>query len=134
VALTTFGDAADAVRAQVRAEGLSAGGVYRLVVQSYQGGTSQVPGPYARPLASVQRAVTSDQLRHGVHVSLVEMRQAAPEGATSPVLVAWIEAGEPDLEFDGRMARPQPGCVYGVVKRGSLEDVVQISLNRTVGV
>jgi hypothetical protein len=76
--------------------------------------------------------VTADELRHGVHVSLIELRPEAPSQATSakPVVMAWIEAGEPDLEFDGRRARPQPGSVYGVAKREPRADVVQISLNR----
>jgi hypothetical protein len=47
-------------------------------------------------------------------------------------VVAWIEAGGPDLEFDGRTARPRLGSVYGVVKRGARQDVVQISLDRMV--
>jgi hypothetical protein len=61
------------------------------------------------------------------------------EGATashtdSPVVVAWIEAGEPNLEFDGRMARPAPGSVYGVAKRTAKQGGVQISLNRKLAV
>ncbi len=48
----------------------------------------------------------------------------------SPLVVAWIEAGEPDLEFDGRNARPTRGSVYGIVKRDATQGVVQISLDR----
>jgi hypothetical protein len=134
VAATTLGDAADAVRTEVRADGLSAGGVYRLVVQSYEPQAGEKPGRYARPVGSAQRAVTADELREGVHVSLVEFRRKlAVEAAGQPLIMAWIEAGEPDLEFDGRMARPGAGSVYGVVKRtAGPDDVVQISLNRRV--
>jgi hypothetical protein len=134
VAATTLGDAAAAVRAEVRADGLSAGRVYRLVVQSFERGSSQGPGRDARPIASVQRAVTGDELRQGVHVSLVELRSSAASQAPggTPVVMAWVEAGEPDLEFDGRTARPRPGSVYGVAKRAARgSDRVQISLNRT---
>jgi hypothetical protein len=133
VAATTLGDAAGAVRAEVRANGLSAGQVYRLVVQSFERGTAQGPGRDARPIGSVQRAVTADELRHGVHVSLLEMRTpAAGDGAESkPVVMAWVEAGGADLEWDGRMARPRAGSVYGVAKRAPKSDTVQISLNRT---
>jgi hypothetical protein len=132
VAATTLGDAAGAVRAEVRAQGLSEGRVYRLVVQSFERGTSDGPERNARPIGSAQRAVTADELRHGVHVSLLELRHDAASDATpaKPVVMAWIEAGEPDLEFDGRTARPQPGSVYGVARREPLSDVVQISLNR----
>jgi hypothetical protein len=132
VAATTLGDAAGAVRAEVRASGLSANGVYRLVVQSYDAEDGHVPGRYARPVGSVQRSVTADELRHGVHVSLVEFRGHSGSGKDErdPLVIAWIEAGEPDLEFDGRTARPQPGSVYGAVRRSSDNDVVQIDLNR----
>jgi hypothetical protein len=127
LAATTLGDAADTLRAEVRAAGLSGGGNYRLVVQSYD-----ATGRDARPVGSIQRSVSADQLRHGVNVNLLELRQPAAPAALvqSPLVVAWIEAGEPDLEFDGRNARPSPGSVYGVVKRAATQGVVQISLDR----
>jgi hypothetical protein len=128
LAATTLGDAADTLRAEVRAAGLAGGGVYRLVVQSFD-----ATGRDARPVGSVQRSVSADELRHGLHVNLLELRKQAavpnPE-VQSPMVVAWIEAGEPDLEFDGRTARPSPGSVYGVVKRDATQGVVQISLDR----
>jgi hypothetical protein len=127
LAATTLGDAADTLRAEVRAQGLPSSGTYRLVVQSYD-----ATGHDARPVGSMQRSVSADELRHGVNVNLLELRQplvnAAP--AQSPMVVAWIEAGEPNLEFDGRTARPSPGSVYGVVKRDATQGVVQIRLNR----
>jgi hypothetical protein len=133
VAATTLGDAAGALRAEVRADGLSDGGIYRLVVQSYDRSTGLVPGRHSRPVGSVQRAVTADELRQGVHVSLLEIRPVASAVASEePLVLAWIEAGQPDLEFDGRTARPRPGNVYGVVKRPATRDMVQISLNRKV--
>jgi hypothetical protein len=127
LAVTTLGDAADTLRAEVRAAGLSGGGVYRLVVQSYD-----ATGRDARPVGSIQRSVSADQLRHGVNVNLLELREPAASVAQfqSPLVVAWIEAGEPDLEFDGRNARPTPGSVYGVVSRAATQGVVQISLDR----
>ena len=128
LAATTLGDGADTVRAEVRAEGLAGDGVYRLVVQSYDSTGGQVPGQSARPVGSAQRAVTADELKQGVQVSLIEFR--APVHAERPVVVAWIEAGGPDLEFDGRTARPGPGSVYGSVKRAAGGNVVQISLKR----
>jgi hypothetical protein len=134
VAATTLGDATDAVRTEVRADGIPADHVYRLVVQSYDPQTDDdQPGRYARPVGSVQRSVTADELRDGVHVSLVEFRQKLADArGDDPLILAWIDVGEPDLEFDGRMARPGAGSVYGVVKRPSGSDVVQISLNRRV--
>jgi hypothetical protein len=123
--MTTLGDAADTLRAEVRAAGLSGSGVYRLVVQSYD-----ATGRDARPVGSVQRSVSADELRNGVNVNLLELRQGSSPQLESPLVVAWIEAGEPDLEFDGRNARPSPGSVYGVVKRAATQGVVQITLDK----
>jgi hypothetical protein len=132
LAATTLGDAAGTLRAEVRADGLSRGAAYRLVVQSYDASEGVLPGRDARPVGSVQRAVTADELRQGVRVDLLELRESATAShAHSPVVVAWIEAGAPNLEFDGRAARPAPGSVYGVVKRGARQDRVRISLDRT---
>jgi hypothetical protein len=135
LAATTLGDAADTVHTEVRAEGLRglSDRAYRLVVQSYDASDGSVPGLDVRPVGSLQRAVTVDELKQGVHVDLLELRPAMPGDRTdSPVVVAWIEAGEPDLEFDGRTARPAPGSVYGVVKRDAKKDVVRIRLDRTI--
>jgi hypothetical protein len=132
LAATTLGDGVDTLRAEVRADGLT-DGAYRLVVQSYARTDGGVPSLSERPLGSAQRAVTADELRSGVQMSLLELRETFGESASqSPFVVAWIEAGEPDLEFDGRTARPGPGSVYGLVKRAARQDAVQISLNRTV--
>ncbi len=130
LAATTLGDVAGTVHAEVRADGLSQDRAYRLVVQSYDAGHRSVPGPDARPVGSTQRAVTADELQQGVHVDLLELRAGLAASGQTPVVVAWIEAGEPDLEFDGRRARPAPGSVYGVAKRGARQSRVSISLNR----
>jgi hypothetical protein len=131
LAATTLGDGADTLRAEVKADGLS-DGVYRLVVQSYDSSDGPVPGRFARPVGSTQRSVTADELRDGVRVSLLELRRlVADEPRERPMVVAWVEAGDPELEFDGRMARPRPGTTYGVVEREAQQHVVQISLNRT---
>jgi hypothetical protein len=130
LAATTLGDGADTVRAEVRADGLAADGVYRLVVQSYETSRGAVPDQSSRPLGSVQRAVTADELRHGVYVNLIEFARTAPEaeGEAQPRVVAWIESGAPNLEFDGRTSRPGPGSVFGSVKRQGRD--VHISLTR----
>lgn len=133
LAATTLGDAADTVRTEVRADGLSHGGRYRLVVQSYDISDGAVPGRYARPVGSTQRAVTADELREGVQIDLLELRPSTDAVSGKPLVLAWIEAGGgPDLEFDARTARPTPGSVYGLVKRDAKRDVLQINLNRRV--
>lgn len=125
LAAATLGDGARMVHAEVRADGVR-DGAYRLVVQSYDRAGA------ARPVGSVQRAVTADELRNGVHVNLVELRGSqALADAARPVIVAWIEAAGPDLEFDGLTARPQPGSSYGVTSRPTQQAVARISLNRT---
>ncbi len=130
LAATTIGAGADTLRAEIRADGLR-DGAYRLVVQTYDAARGALPATYARPVGSAQRAVTAAELRAGVLVNLVELRAAETSG-DKPVVVAWVEAGEPNLEFDGRTARPRPGSVYGTARRADRRDVVQISLNRKV--
>jgi len=133
LATTTLGDAAHALRTEVRADGLADGVAYRLVVQSYDAVNGRVPRGDERPVGSAQRWVTAEELRHGVHMNLVEFRRLAQgHGERKPLVVAWIEPGERNLDFDGRTARPRPGSVYGVVKRATRHDLVQISLNRKV--
>ncbi len=132
LAATTLGDGGATVHAEVRADGVSEG-AYRLVVQSYEQQPGGLPGRHAKPIGSVQRAVTADELRRGVRVNLLELRETFLRvPAASPTVVAWIESGEPDLEFDARQARPRAGSVYGIVKRRTPEDVVQINLDRRV--
>lgn len=132
LAATTLGDGVDTLRAEVRANGLSRG-AFRLVVQSYAGNEGREPSRWQHPIGSAQRAVTAEDLRAGVQVSLLELRETVPVASVAhPFVVAWIEAGEPDLEFDGRMARPGPGSTYGVARRSERQDAVHISLNRTV--
>jgi|SRR5579859_1697962 len=131
LAATTLGDGAGTVHAEVKADGVGEG-AYRLVVQSYDVTDGGVPDNDARPVGSVQRAVTADELRAGVRVDLLELRatQAARADRASPMVVAWIEAGQPDLEFDGRRARPTPGSVYGVAKRDAQQGAVRVRLDR----
>jgi hypothetical protein len=81
----------------------------RLVVQSYRERdvVAGRPTPYARPLASAQRGVTSDELTHGVSLDLVHFE--LEDESDSVVVIAWAEEGEPDLDFDGLEARPPRG-------------------------
>jgi len=131
LAATTLGvDGANTVRAEVRADAdLADSREYRLVVQSYDGSHGRAPSFRVRPVGSYQRAVTAAELRRGVKVSLVELRQDAAVENDGAV-VAWIEAGKPDLEFDGRTARPGPGVMQGLARRAAGDAAVQIRLTR----
>jgi len=131
LAATTLGvEGANTVRAEVRADDdLVESRDYRLVVQSFDGEEGSFR---SRPVASYQRAVTAAELRGGVRVSIVELRAGAggQKSATDGSVVAWIEAGKPDLEFDGRTARPLPGSMYGLARRAPGAGPVQIRLTR----
>lgn len=93
---------------QRSAEGL------RLVVQSYRERdvVAGRPTPYARPLASAQRAVSADQLRGGVQLDLVDFD--APHD--NVVVIAWTEEGDADLDYDGLEARPPRAAALAAVE------------------
>ncbi len=114
---------------------LDAGRSYRLIVQSYEHAEGVTLDPQQRPIASVQRAVTAEELKNGVHVGLLEFRHGRRttddfrgRSTSQPVVMAWVEEGKADLELDGLRARPQPGSLYGAVPRRRAEDRVQISV------
>lgn len=127
LASTTLGVEGSTVRASVRTDltEIDEAAEYRLVVQSYDG--SMRHG--ARPVGSVQRIVRGADLRRGVDVSLVELRDAARTNAKA-LVVAWIDAGKADLEYDARGARPQPGSIFGASRSGSA--TVLLTLSRKV--
>jgi hypothetical protein len=131
LAATTLGAGRfDQIRARVSGSA-EVGKNYRLVVQSYAKDaldSAGLPSRYARPIASTQRAVTPEELETGVSVSVM---QVADELEKNPVVIAWIEPGEADLEFDARAARPQPGASYAVSDAGADDDAsVDLVLGR----
>lgn len=117
LAATTIGlGHLDRVRAEVSADtGMlgTAGSRYRLVVQSYARDSmaaGNLPGLRHKPLASAQRSVTAEELSRGVAVDVVRVGESVDP---SQIIVAWIEQGEADLEFDGAEARPSASAWYG---------------------
>jgi len=93
---------------------------FRLIVQSYEAGAvgdDGYPAADARPLASTQLSVSSEELHRGVSVDVLHVG-AGEMPEKGRVVVAWAEPGQPDLEFDGLMARPGPESVYGVCHAG----------------
>jgi hypothetical protein len=116
VAATTIGlGHLDRVRAEVSADlgALGDAGRYRLVVQSYARddvGSGNLPGIHQKPLASAQRSVTAEELTRGVAVDVLRLGEALDP---SQVILAWIERGEADLEFDGAEARPSESALVG---------------------
>jgi hypothetical protein len=124
VAATTMGlGSLDRVRAEISADTAAlgqSGGRYRLVVQSYaQGSVSagHAPGTRQKPLASAQRSVTAEELTRGVAVDVLRVGEVRDD---SQIIVAWIEQGEADLEFDGAEARPSAEALYGATEARDL--------------
>ncbi|HVU03347.1 MAG TPA: hypothetical protein VHE30_16420 [Polyangiaceae bacterium] len=121
VAATTLGlGGLDHVRARISAtEDLESDGDLRLIVQSYGKDTLEAggrPQDTAKPLGSVQRAITSEELRNGVDVSLLQL---PAEGVDSDsIVVAWVERGAPNLDYDALEARPRAGAFYGIARHG----------------
>jgi hypothetical protein len=118
VAATSLGIAhAGTVRAEVKLarDTLTSGGRYRLIVQSYDrlDGASSIPTS-VRPRASTQRTVTAADLARGIRIDLIELGDGQRAGSEPGVLIAWVEPGEANLEFDARRARPTPGSMYGL--------------------
>ena len=138
VAATTIGAGAHHVRAAVSADtrtlGVSDIG-YRLIVQSYApesfgAGARGLPTVHARPLASTQRAVTREELARGIAVDVVGVSTSE----RSPVIVAWVERGKPNLEFDALRARPGQDAVYGVaLGEGEPGSETPVVLSRRLG-
>jgi hypothetical protein len=135
VAATTLGVASvDNVRATVSsAEPLVTsddGDGMRLIVQSYRRDSLTVdlrPRVGARPRASAQRAVTAEELARGVSVNMVDL-----EGdGNDRVVLAWIERGAPNLEYDALQARPGDDACIGVAA-GAVSDEAHIVLRRDV--
>lgn len=86
----------------------------RLILQSYPEHTlsgAGLPRDEAKPLASSQRAITAEELRHGVDVSFY---QKPSPGGPGVVLVAWVERGAATLDLDALEARPSSEAHYGV--------------------
>lgn len=98
---------------------------YRLVVHLYEA-TATDEGPN-RPRASAQRAVTAEELKNGVDVTLHEPLMAA-DSANQVVVVAWVELGEADLDFDGAQARPVGATYLGRSEIRSRDGNAQVVL------
>ena len=116
VAATTMGlGQLERLRAEVSADPAALGaGSYRLVVQSYSRESvpgDNLPGSRQRPLASAQRSVTAEELSRGVAIDVLRVGESRDP---SQVIVAWLEQGEANLEFDGAEARPSATALYGV--------------------
>ena len=102
-------------------------GEYRLIVHSYSAGSvvDGRPLAHARPLASAQRSVTPEELTRGIDIDVVEVGEPRSDSA---VIVAWLERGSADLDFDGRRARPARDAYIGAAAAQS--EAAQVVLSR----
>lgn len=131
VAATTLGiGGVDQLRARISAaEVVPEDGELRLIVQSYRRDTlnrDQLPQRSAVPLASIQRAITAEELQAGIDVSLLQLPTGETDGES--IVVAWVEHGVANLEYDALEARPREGAYYGVARQG--DGNVVLSLTR----
>jgi hypothetical protein len=98
---------------------------WRLVAQSYRPSDLDLDGrpvQGTRPLSSVQRAVTREDLDDAVVLDLVAVNQPLSFGAS---VIAWVEPGFADLDFDGLTVRPPVCALFGRgTPDGSEQEVV----------
>lgn len=134
VAATTAGIGPTAtVRARVRADVGDEIGELRLVVHSYlpgQLGGRTLPDAADMPVSSAQRAVTADELRRGVFVDVVQPATSI-DAAARPIVVAWVERGRANLDFDALLARPLPGVPRGSATAQGRADSLRATLRLT---
>jgi hypothetical protein len=119
LAATTLGSAVVGhVRARISGTVAESVGGYRLVVHSYEPGSVDAQGRpvhHVRPRGSIQRSVTAEELKRGVSVNLLQVDGVAD----ASVVLAWVEGGQPTLEFDARTARPADDAWIGFGRAGS---------------
>jgi len=103
------------VRVNIRAVAPIQGDSFRLVVQSYSASALAHNGSIhdsETPVASLQRAVSQDELRSGLDIDVMHVGTGCQDPADL-VVYAWVEPGRPDLEFDAALARPTRGALRG---------------------
>ena len=134
LARTTLGPNFAFVHVKVQSNSLpvlaSAQGAHRLIVQVYPR-TALRDGHLlasARPLASAQRAVHAESLRTGVSVLLTGFERTNRHARDRLVVVAWVEAGSPNLELDGADTRPSwNSCArFSLVSKGQSEVTLKL--------
>lgn len=121
------------VSANIHAIGEAGGDGYRLIVQSYPRASlaqGDLPRANVKPLASAQRAITLEELAHGVSVDVVGLGEEPAEDA---IVVAWVERGKADLDFDALQARPSADAIYGTADTRAAAARAQVVLSKRRG-
>ena len=102
------------VRVRIRSAAPLYGDSFRLVVQSYSASVVRGGSPHDSdtPVASLQRAVSQDELKSGLDIDVMHVGTDRLDSADL-LVYAWVEPGRPDLEFDAALARPSVGALQG---------------------
>jgi hypothetical protein len=103
------------VRVKVKSTARIPGYAFRLVVHSYAASAlrqDEAPSTALMPIASVQRAVSQEELRSGLELDLVHLGSSTPI-PDDFVVYAWVEPGQPDFAYDAALARPSVGALKG---------------------
>lgn len=103
------------VRVKVKATARIPGDAFRLVVHSYSASAlshDEAPSTALMPIASLQRAVSQEELRSGLELDLVHVGSSIsiPDDF---VVFAWVEPGRPNFAYDAALARPSLGALKG---------------------
>jgi hypothetical protein len=103
------------VRVKIRALAPMLGNNFRLVVHSYAASAllhDEPPSAALMPIASVQRAVSQEELSSGLELDVVHVGTSVPMPEDFLVF-AWVEPGNPDFAYDAALARPSVGALRG---------------------
>lgn len=103
------------VRVKIKATARMPGSAFRLVVHSYAASAlrqDEAPSAALTPIASVQRAVSQEDLRSGLELDLVHVGSSSPI-PDEYIVFAWVEPGHPDFAYDAALARPSVGALKG---------------------
>ncbi len=103
------------VRVSIRAAHPIKGDAFRLVVQSYAAPSHQPSGLSADSgtlVASMQRAVSPEELQLGLDLDVMHVGSNGDVPAEF-LVCAWVEPGQPNLEYDAALARPSSGALRG---------------------
>jgi hypothetical protein len=127
LAATTLGvSGIDHLRARISSGDHVGEGDFRLIVQAYSKDGLDgrvVPHSDDRPLASLQRSITAEELREGIDVSFLQF--PSDESSSESVVIAWVERGAPTLDLDALEARPAKGDYYGTALQSDGEIVLR---------
>jgi hypothetical protein len=103
------------VRVRIRAATPLQGDSFRLIIHSYAASVmvqNGSPHDSGTPVASLQRAVSQDELRSGLDIDVMHIG-ACDWNLDKLVVFAWVERGQPDLDYDAALARPSREALRG---------------------